>query len=188
MGALKTVKKARKEYDCVGCDNKIKIGEPYYFLAYRFQPKRKFCKRHPLPRPSQLAQGTINQGLLAVGESLYDDFNAIKTGNITINDMASSIESNCQELENICDEIDEKIQNIQEHFPDSPKAEEMEERKYEIDEWKDELISVQDTLDNLKRPIKKNCTNDEFRLLLKGYIQERKDALDEVESVLQQQP
>lgn len=195
MGAYKTVKKSRKEHTCHICNDRIPVGEPYGYIAHKFAPKIIRCKKHPHPRPSELALGAKMQQLLAIGEGLSDDYERFKGGSMTVQDFGGCVESAVNDLESLCDEYDESISNIEEYFPDSPRAEEMQERRDEIEEWKENLQSCADDLQGLERPYRTNIkptkektVEEIFKDELKDYIEERRNAIDEFESEFENQP
>lgn len=136
MTKVNFVKSARKEYKDSFTGEIINIGDGYYWWAFRFQPKR--ISRTP-PKQSQLTSSEFLQSVYEIQEKIED----MKVSD-TISDELETIKG---EIESIRDETDDKLSNMPDSLQNSPTAELLQSRVDSLQEWYDNIDSIDTDID-----------------------------------------
>lgn len=123
------IKKARKDNPAV------KAGESYYYWEFRYGPK---CYSKTYPKPSQLTQSEFLSEYLSIGEDLETAIGAA----FTPEDIGTAIEGAVDRIEALQDETQDKLDNMPEGFQQGPTGELLQERIDGLDEWTNNLQSV----------------------------------------------
>jgi len=188
MGALKIIHKSRKSYNCSRCDGRIKKGEMYYKIAHKFRTPIKICKKHRCPRPSELTTSDKVSRYLGVGESIYDAMEKFKKREMSLDDLVAEVETGVGELEEVSEEYEESASNMEEYFEGSPKVDEIREKAEEVDAWRDVLESAKDTLESLELPDEDKLSDIDFIEQMNQYFTDKEDAIEELDSALNESP
>lgn len=136
--------KARKEYQCGKCGNKIHPGEYYYKLEALYQRTRYRCENCK-PERSELTESEYYSWLWDLQDHLEERYD------LRSEECKDELYS---ELENMRDELQDKWDNIPESLQYSPNAEMIQERIDSLDDAMNEL-------DNLEYPEKDEESEDE---------------------------
>jgi hypothetical protein len=129
MPRVNRVKKARKDQgSCSRCNCTIKRGDGYVWWQFRFGTKNVRCsKSECFPRASELTQSEKLSRVYAQQENVEDAIAAFRDEG-DLDNLNASVESAKDELQEVADEYRESADNIRENFPDSPTADECEEK------------------------------------------------------------
>lgn len=122
------VKKARKDHPRGG----IKKGESYFWWKFRFGGK---CYSRTMPRPSQLTQSDKLSRVYAAQETVED---ALRDS-VMPDDWRSACEEAANEVREVGEEYQESCDNIRDNIPESPTADECEEKAEACQNLADEL-------------------------------------------------
>jgi len=118
---------ASKEYKCEKCSSPIPKGQKYYKITIRFQPIRYRCLNCK-PKESELATG-LRADIVSIEEDLQEwENNYRDPSSEGLQKLIEILEDSIGTLEYVQSELDEKVENIQEYFPDSELASQLEER------------------------------------------------------------
>jgi len=127
--------KAGKAIKCGRCQTKILPGEQYFFFSVGFRGSKQYrCKLHH-PRPSELC-GSKMSGAYAANEGIEDELN---NPNVTISDIASTLESAAGEIEQVRDEYQESFDNLPENFQNGDMGSEIQEKIDGLDAYASSL-------------------------------------------------
>jgi hypothetical protein len=133
---------------CSRCRDDIKAGDAYRWWKFRFGGKRIRCmKARCAPRPSDLTQSKMSS-VYAAQENVDDVLMDWDT--IDLDDVRGPLEELIDEVETIGEEYQEAADNQRDTFPDSPTADENEERAQQLEEWKDQLEDAKDSLEEFE--------------------------------------
>lgn len=138
MARVHTVKAAKDypQYD-------IKKGDTYYWWQLYKQPKR-MSKTYP--RPSQLTGSDKLSTLYSVQETAQDMVESADD----ITDIHNALTDAFDEARTVAEEYEQAAENIRDSFPESPTADECEEKAQAINDWIDELESAADEVRTLE--------------------------------------
>ena len=179
MATLKQ-QKARKEYKCDKCGNKIKKGEQYLrFSISRFSPLKPICL-NCRPKPSEMTQSDFLSQVYEIDERIE--------GMTIEDDFESEIEEIKSELENLQSECEEKRDNMPEQLQDAPTGELLQGRYDSIDEMISELDGIDTECDEeaIKGDLEQEDdeTEEAFDEKVQEAIEERKEEiLSEIQGV-----
>jgi hypothetical protein len=136
MPRVNYVKKARKDQGrCSKCGDEIKAGDPYRHWSFRYGGKRKRCmKASCSPRQSDLTQSKL-AGAYAAIEDAEDSIDAAGT----LSDIAEALQSAAEGVRDVAQEYQDAAESQRDYFPDSPIADENEERAQELEWFADDL-------------------------------------------------
>lgn len=166
MGALKTIGKARKNYKCER-GHQIKKGEPYSKICHAFAPVRYRCK-NCYPKPSELTTSDKLSRLYGVQEDLAD-WESKKEHNLQ--NLSEILDTAINEVEEVGSDYSESANNMEEYFSGSQQVDDINEKAEYCEEWRSELESFKDTVDeavSLKNEI------DTLQEDLKQYKQQKR--------------
>jgi len=133
MAKLK-VQTARKEYKCGKCNKTIGKGDRYFKIVARFQPVKIRCSDCK-PKRSELSSG-LKADIIAIEED-FEDWESRygdKPCAEGLQELIEILEFGRDRLEDIRDELEEKQTNIEDYFPDSELAMNLQERAEACDE------------------------------------------------------
>lgn len=128
MPRVTHVKKARKAIERYG-KILVNVGDPYYWWKFRYGLKQ-VSKTYP--RPSQLTQSAFYQTLYELQEQTWE----------VAGDMEEQVQEFTSQIEELRDQCEESRENMPESLQESPVAELLQERYDALDEWIEELSSV----------------------------------------------
>lgn len=142
MPKVTFVKSARK-------DNPVaKQGESYYWWKFAFGPKQ-FSKKPP--RPSQLTQSDKLGRVYGLQERLedfaYETPETVEDLNSLIESFASELREVAEEVREVSEEYQESCNNIRDNIPESPTADDCEEKAQELEGWADALEQAADSIE-----------------------------------------
>ena len=150
MAKVNQVKAARKEKTCSVCQKPIEVGKPYKYTKPRFRGQ---INAHPdCEIPVSM---TSSSKMVAIWEeqasASKDVENASEPG-----DVAQALRDLAEVVRGVADEYQQGADNQREYFPDSPTADESEQKAQDLGQWADEIDSAADDADR--------CTLDDVEL------------------------
>jgi hypothetical protein len=132
MAKVHEVKSARKANKAAG----IKVGDSYYWWAFRFGGKR-VSKTYP--RRSQLTQSEFYSAVYdledRIGDMKIEDY-------ATAEDLKSDLEDIASEIRQLGEEQDDKFNNMPEGLQQGDVGQLLEERRDACESWADELEAI----------------------------------------------
>lgn len=134
------VNKARKSPgSCGGCRKTIAKGEPYkHVKAYR-GPKRIRCAECQF-RPSDLTSSEKISRALGAQEDTQDRIREWRDGGSDdLEELRVILQEGAQEIRDVGEEYREASEAVRDSFPESPHADEMEEKADMLEEWADRI-------------------------------------------------
>lgn len=134
------VGKARKSPGkCGRCLKAIAKGEPYRYAKLYRGPKQVRCVECRF-RPSELTSSDKMRTVLGAQEETQDRIREWRdTANDDLEELRSILEEGAQQIRDVSEEYREASEAVRDSFPDSPHADEMEEKADMLEEWADRI-------------------------------------------------
>lgn len=141
MGSLRInkVEKARKHQGkCRGCGKVINKGDGYQWVKSRYGPRVVKCRSCSF-RGSELESNETLSQLYAEVESVSDQL----VGPADYDRLEEMRDELVSAIETARDAFQEKADNLSEHFPDSERVSELEDKVSELETWLDSVNEVE---------------------------------------------
>lgn len=129
MARLTTVNHNRKERNCAVCRLAILIGDPYKWVHPRYRTRVDAHLACDIPMSMTSSSKMVP---IWEGQEAYAKIEVVT-------DKKADAEMLAGTIREIGEEYCESASNIQEHFPDSEKAQELEDKGNALIEWADEI-------------------------------------------------
>ncbi len=129
MARLTTVNQNRKERNCAVCQLAILIGDPYKWVHPRYRTR---VDAHPACDIPLSMTSSSKMVPIWEGQEAYAKLEGSAAKKADAEGLAGTIRE-------VGEEYQESAGNIQEHFPDSGKAQELEDKGNALVEWADEI-------------------------------------------------
>lgn len=139
MPRVNYVKKCRKAQGTCPCGHKIKKGDPYKWIKFRYGGRRIKCDNCGF-RSSELTSSDKLSRLYSAQETTCDALTAWEGEDVE--NLRSILEEAASEIREVGEEYQESAENIREHFESSDTADQCEEKAEDCEGWADEIENV----------------------------------------------
>lgn len=129
--------KAGKDYP----SHNIKKGETYYW--WKFRHGGKVMSKTP-PKPSQLTMSKMSAAYAA-----SEDLDSAIDGADSLDDLKDALQTAADAIRDVGQEYRDSAENIREHFPESPTADDCEEKADGLEAWADDIENAISEVDGI---------------------------------------
>jgi hypothetical protein len=136
MPRVRHVKKARKSHGkCGSCGTPINVGDPYKWAKPRYGSKKVRCVNCKFKR------GDLSSSkMVTIYDAQDTAYEGIKGwGGEEIDELKSVLEDFSEVVREVASEYEESAENIRQYFPESWKADELDEAYSELEGWAEEI-------------------------------------------------
>jgi DNA-directed RNA polymerase subunit RPC12/RpoP len=181
MARVNHVEKARKDQgECGRCGAKILAGMAYNWLQ-SFRGARKTRCVECAFRRSEMTESKLSAAYSA-GESIIDTVRAWAT--FDYEDVRDEMGSAVEDIRGVASDYEDSANSIRDTFPDSPLADECEEKATALTEWADELDTILTGVD----PCEELGKDDDGNAVVKDAVkaaQWKAQAIDSIEDAVE---
>lgn len=162
-----------------GIDDKVivKKGQEYYSWKFRNSPAQISLT---YPKPQQLTRSEFMITVYDIQDRL--DSLAIPEGN-DASVLESEVEEICSEIETLRDETQEKLDNMPQQLQDADTGQLMQERIEALDEWKNNLESIDYDYDGPSGEDLEDSEEDEAMAGEQHFMEWAQSKIEEIQAI-----